>query len=138
MPGVGFIIGSFLKILSFIAGKWIEMKRQHTLATLNADTDRIIAIQGGEDKADDWTRATRRILALLLIGTWCFINVWIILKTPEMKFSILVPKEHSWLWQLFFPTVGQGVIEVSSFYILLKFYVIVEMIAGFYFTKVGK
>jgi hypothetical protein len=134
------IVGALIKVISTGAGKYFEFKREKELAILNAQKDTIVALQSGEDKADPWTRFTRRILALLMVGVWCYIMYYIVVVDPSVQYEIIVNKHLSWLWSWLspFPISDKGTMTVSAGGLLWEFKTLVEIITGFYFTKVGK
>lgn len=136
---INLLAGGLLKLVTGGFSKYMETKRQVTLAAMSADTDRLIAIQGGDDKADPWTRWTRRIIALMFVTVWCFLIVWIILN-PKIEFQIFVGKHQSWLWEWLwpFPLNDKGMATISAGALLWDFKTMLEILTGFYFTKIGK
>jgi hypothetical protein len=134
------IVGALIKIISTGAGKYFEFKREKELAILNAQKDTIVALQSGDDKADPWTRFTRRILALLMVGVWCYIMYYIVVVNPDIQYEIVTSKKFSWLWSWLLPfgLTDKGTMLVSAGGLLWEFKTLVEIITGFYFTKVGK
>ena len=133
------VVGSLLKLISGGFSKFIEFKRHKELAILNQHKDTIIALQNGTDTADPHTRWTRRIIALMLVSVWCYLIVMIILK-PEMEFTIQVAKHQSWFWEWLwpFPMNDQGMATISAGALLWDFQTMLEVVIGFYMTKLGK
>lgn len=131
--------GGLLKLVTGGFSKYMETKRQVTLAAMSADTDRLVKIQGGEDKADPATRWTRRVIALMFASVWCFLIVWIILN-PKIEFQIFAGKHQSWLWEWLwpFPMNDKGIATISAGALLWDFKTMLEILTGFYFTKIGK
>lgn len=133
-----FLTGSGLKMLGYVVTKIFELKRQKDMATINADLERIKVLQGGEDKSDTWSKVTRRMLALMLVGTWCFVVIWHVVFKPNLEYSVLINKDVSWIWSFFFNTTDKVAMKISAGSLLWDFKNFIEIIAGFYFTKVGK
>jgi len=137
---INMILGGGLKMVSTGFGKWMEHKRQKDLAVLNAPTEKLLALQSGEDKADYFTRWTRRLLAFMIIGVFLYILIHLTIIAPETKFEILITQDRSWFWDLVspFPRSDKGVITVSGGAMLYDAWNGVWLIIGFYFTKVGR
>jgi hypothetical protein len=131
------ILGSALKIAGYVFGKYLESKREKDLATANAEIDKIKAVQAGEDKADVWTKGTRRLLAFMLTATACFIVIWLTYQHPQEIFKMQVDKDSGFFGFLF---GGKNVttIDVSTMTIVVTYFELFALIVGFYFTKVGK
>lgn len=137
---VNLVLGSVIKMVSSGFGTWMDHKRQKDLAVLNADTDKLVALQGGTDKADHWTRWTRRVLALLIVSNFMFILTYLTVVKPETAFEILIPQDRSWFWDLIspFPRSDKGTVIISGGSLLWDAWNGVWLIIGFYFTKIGK
>ena len=133
-----FITGAAVKLIVGGVWKMMEASREARMASMNADTDRITKLQGGTDTADEFTRWTRRVIALSLIGMWCFVIYWVVLMKPETVYKILVPKNLSILFSWIFGSTEKTVIEVSAGSLLWDFKSMIEILVGFYFTKFGK
>lgn len=136
-PVFSFLFGSVAKVIASMIGKWMEMKRTRDLLIANADINKIKALQGGVDTLSTGGKVTRRILALMLIGTWCFIMLWHVFH-PDTTYSILIPKTPGLLFSWIFGATDQSIVEISAGYLLWVNYNIISMIAGFYFTKIEK
>lgn len=132
-----FITGAGVKLVASAVWKMMETSRDARMASMNAPTERIVALQGGNDTADPWTRTTRRIIALSLVGTWCFMMVWLLLH-PALEFRIMVPKNPSILFSWIFGSVDTKTIVVSAGSLFFDFKGMIEILIGFYFTKFGK
>ena len=130
--------GSGLKIFSHVVSRFLEMKRQKDMVALNASDNRIIALQSGEDKADAWSKFTRRALAFALVGTICFLVIWHSVFRPDQVYTIIIDKNSAFIWSFFFDSTSKTTIEVSAGSLIWNFVNFVEIITGFYFTKVGK
>lgn len=134
---VNFITGAGIKILAHGVWKMMELKRERDLAVLNAPTERLVALQGGNDTADPFTRWTRRILAVAFCGTWCFAIIHHLLH-PEIEYTIMVGKSPSILFGWIFNTTNSTTIHLSAGSLLWDFKSMIEILVGFYFTKLGK
>ena len=87
-------LGALIKLISGGLTQWFQFRRQKELSILNADTNKIVALQGGEDKADPWTKFTRRIIALTLTGTWTFVIIWVVLN-PDVEYKLFMGRDVS-------------------------------------------
>jgi len=135
---LNFLTGAGVKILAGWIWKMMSQSQEARLASMSADTDRIVKLQGGTDVADDWTRWTRRIIALSLIGLWCFVIVWVVVLNPETEYTIMINKHPSILFQWIFGSTDKTVLAVSAGSLLWDFKSMIEILVGFYFTKFGK
>lgn len=129
------LFGASVKLVGQILGKWLEVKRQKELAIINADTDRIVALQKGKDKLGSWAQFTRRFIAITFSTTFCFVVVYFILH-PQLEIQKVIPKDASWIWSLFFNTTKETVLTVNSGTVFWDFKCLVEIIIGFYFTRI--
>lgn len=131
--------GALLKLITGGFSLWMDFKRQKELAILAADQNKIVALQSGTDKADASTRWTRRVLALAIIGTWVYI-MWYVAVTPNLHYDVFVSRDRSWLWGWLwpFPVNEKGISQISGGALLWEFKTMVEIVVGFYFTKIGK
>ena len=134
---MNFLTGAGVKILSHFIGRMIELKRERDLASLSADTDRLVKLQGGTDTSDESTRWTRRILALLFSGCWCFIVVYLVLH-PTIEYKIMIGKSPSIIFGWLFDTTDKTTLHLSAGSLLWDFKGMMEILIGFYFTKIGK
>ena len=135
---LNFLTGAGVKIIAGAIWKMMEASRESRLNAMNAPTDRIVALQGGTDVSDPWTRFTRRIIALALVGLWCFVIVWVVVLNPETEYSIIIDKHPSILFQWIFGGTDKTVLAVSAGSLLWDFKSMIEILVGFYFTKFGK
>lgn len=117
---------------------WIESNNETKRLQIAAltETDRIKALYGGNDKADKWTKATRRLLALIIIGTMCSIMLFCVLFDPQIALQQLIDKENSFFSKLFFNTVDKATINTNLLSYLTNFFAMCEMVVGFYFVRV--
>ena len=136
---LNFGLGALIKLISAGFSQWIDTRRQVMLSVINADKDKIVALQSGTDTADPWTRTTRRWLAFMLVGTWCYIIVYIT-HHPEIQYTVFVGKHQSWLWEWLwpFPVNDKGVAAISAGELLWGMKSMIEILVGFFYTKVGK
>ena len=142
MIGLGSLLnigaGSGLKIVSFVISKWWETKQQKELASMNASEKKLKMLNEGLDNVDEWTRWTRRIFALSFCFTYCFAVIYVLIWNPHFEFKILIPNKPSWLVNIFFGGAEQTTINLTSGALLWSFKNFIEIIVGFYFTKLGK
>lgn len=130
--------GSGLKILSYVAGRIID----GYFETLNKAQDRenqkvdnVVKLQGGSDNADDWTKHTRRVLAQMLGFTACFVIALFALQASEV-IPILTDRDKG----IFGWIVGgnnQTIVQVSKAQMIMNMWPLMELMFGFYFTKIG-
>lgn len=116
----------------------MESRHQHKMAVLSAPTERLVAIQGGTDKADTWTKVTRRYLALLMLGTFCYVILHHVIFQPDLNYRILIPADHSIFAEFFSTTTDEETVTVSAGSLLWRYFNLIEVVVGFYFTKIGK
>jgi len=135
---LNFLTGAGVKILAGAIWKMMEQSREARMNSINAPTDRIVALQSGTDVSDPWTRVTRRIIALALVGLWCFVIVWVIVLNPETEYSIMIDKHPSILFQWIFGGTDKTILAVSAGSLLWDFKSMIEILVGFYFCKFGK
>ena len=135
---LNFLTGAGVKIAAGWIWKMMQQSQESRLLAMSADTDRIVKLQGGVDVADDWTRWTRRIIALALIGLWCFVIVWVVVLNPETEYKIVINKHPSFLFQWIFGSTDKTVLAVSAGSLLWDFKSMIEILVGFYFTKFGR
>lgn len=131
-------LGSGLKILGHTVGSILSMRHQQKMAVLNAPTERIVALQGGEDKADGFTKHTRRFLAFLMLTTFCYVILHHVVFQPDLNYRILIPSDPSWFSGIFTSTTKEETVTISAGSLLWRYFNLIEVIIGFYFTKVGK
>jgi len=131
--------GAGIKLITSGLSKYWDFKRHKELSILNQTKDNILAFQSGTDKADLLTRITRSIIALLFVGSWVFIMNYIILH-PDIEFTVFVGRSHSWIWSLIspFPVNDKGIAVISAGQIIFGTKPLIEMLFGFFFTKIGK
>ena len=137
---VNLIAGALIKLVSAGFGQYIDFKRQKELAILSADKDKIVALQSGNDSADWSARVTRVVLALAIIGAWVAIMLYVVMVKPEITYTVPMDREQSWVWKWLwpFPVNEKGVSVIHAGALLWEFKSMVEILIGFYFTKVGK
>jgi len=135
---LNFLTGAGVKIIAGAIWKMMEQARETRLNAMNAPTDRIVALQSGVDNADEWTRWTRRFIALALIGVWCFMIIWVVILNPNTSYDIVIDKHPSILFHWLFGGTDKTVLAVSAGSLLWDFKSMIEILVGFYFTKFGK
>jgi hypothetical protein len=133
---LSFVTGGALKVIAGLVSGYIRLKREEKLILLNADLDRMRILYGGELKPEPFRDWTRRFLAIMITSTLCGIVTYLMIIRPDQVFTIMVPKNPSWLLGLFFGSVDKGVLTISAGSLLWEFVNFVSLIAGFYFTKI--
>ncbi|OED37514.1 hypothetical protein AB834_01645 [PVC group bacterium (ex Bugula neritina AB1)] len=132
------IAGSALKMIAFVVKSQLDAKRQERLATLNSSNRRIEALLKNGDHADNWTKYTRRLLAILIIGTYCFVIIYHVAFHPEIEYTVMVHQSNSWLLNLFANLSEKTSLKISAGSLLWDFQNFIGIIAGFYFTPMGR
>lgn len=134
-----YITGAGIKVFSTIAGSLMENRHQYMMANSMASAEKLKAMNDGEDTlTDKMSRRTRSILAFIVIGSFSACVLWIVAVNPGLTFKVEVDKLPGLFSGLFCSTVPKGTIEISGGAILWKYLSMVEIVCGFYFTKVGK
>lgn len=137
------LTGSGLKMLAFIVKSQIEGRQKERLASLNASNQRIKHLMNSGDSANNWTKHThwtsytRRTIAFMLMGTFCFVVIWHVIIHPEIEYTILVPKSNSFLLSLFVNVVDKTTIKISAGSLIWDFQNFIGIVTGFYFTPMG-
>jgi len=134
------VIGALIKVISGGLSNWMDFKRQKELAILNTNKDLAVALQSGTDKADWSARATRVILALWLMGVWGYLMFYIVVVRPDIQFSVFIGRTFSGFWSFLtpWPVNDKGIVTISAGSLLWEFKTMIEILIGFYFTKIGK
>ena len=135
---LAFLTGSGLKLIVSLIGKMVELKRQKDLLMMNADINKIKALQSGEDTLTPWGKVTRRVLAFTLVGTFCFLVIWHVVFRPDQVYNVMIDKSPSIMFGWLFGSTDKTTLSISAGSLLWNFEVMVSMIAGFYFTKMSK
>jgi len=137
---LNFLLGSGAKIAAHGIGRYMDFKEKKELLVLNADTDKLRMLQSGEDKADPFTQATRRIIALAFTSAFLYIMYHLTVISPETEFDVQVNRNMSWFWEMIvpFPINEKGIMKVSGGSILWEAWQGLWLILGFYFTRIGK
>src|SRR3990167_3163318 len=132
------VVGALIKVISGSISQWIDFKRQKELTILNSNKDLAIALQSGTDKADWSARATRVILALGIIGVWVYIMYHIVVVRPDIHYDVFIGRTMSGFWSFLapFPINDKGIVTISAGALLWEFKTMVEILIGFYFTKI--
>ena len=133
-----FLTGAAVKVVAGALWKFMEHSRETRMASMNADTNRIVQLQSGTDVSDPYTRTTRRIIALSLVWLWCFVIIWVVVAHPETNYSIMIDKHRSFLLSWLIGGTDKTVLDISAGSLLWDTKNLVEILIGFYFTKFGK
>jgi hypothetical protein len=132
-------LGAGIKIFSSVAGTLLENKHQYMMATSMASAEKIKAMNDGEDTlTDKMSRRTRSILAFIVIGTFSACVLYIVAFNPKVAFVIQVDTIPGMLTGIFSNSETKGTLTISGGDILFRYMTLVEIVCGFYFTKVGK
>ena len=133
-----FLVGAGAKFVVGIIGTAMENRHQYMIATANIAMDKLEKMYGGEDKVTDkLSRRVRNIIALMLVGTLCFLVMWIVVKDPYMHYRVMVDVTPG-LFSNFTAFVPKGTVTVSAASILWSFFELASMACGYYFIKIGK
>lgn len=135
---LSFLTGAGLKMIVSLIGKMVELKRQKDLLMMNADINKIKALQSGEDTLTPWGKFTRRILAFTLVGTFCFLVVYHVVFRPDQVYTVMIDKSPSVMFGWLFGSVDKSTLVISAGSLMWNFEIMVSLIAGFYFTKMSK
>lgn len=134
---LSFITGGALKIIAGLVSSFLQQRREEKLLLLNANTDRMKALYGGELKVSKFRDWTRRFLAIMITGTMCFLIAYVVMFKSDLVSTIQVPKTTSLIIRLLLGGTNTGTITVSvTSLLLIHFPQLVSGICGFYFTKI--
>jgi len=141
---VAFLTGAGFKAVIALVQALFNLKRegeqrlfQERMANRQFEVDKQVALQGGKDTLDEGGKWVRRILALVFSFWYLWLVAWIVMKAPQTKFDIMVDKNMGMFWGFLFPSTGKGVISLTAGTLLLQTRTIIELILGFYFTKIN-
>lgn len=132
--GVGLITG----VINQYVTEHMRLKREEKLLLLNADTERLKALYGGEDKSDPFSRWTRRVIACSIVGTFCGTFWYLLITGKDLTIRYMVDKETSGIWQMLSPfgTYNKGTLEVSVLSMLTFILVTsASYVMGFYLLR---
>ena len=135
---LSFLSGAGFKLIVGMITKAMDMAREKDLLLANADIKRIQALQSGSDELSKWGKFSRRILAFTMVGTFCFLVIYLIVVKPDQTFTVMIDKNPSVLFGWMFGSVDKGTIELSAGSLLWNFEHFIAFIIPFYFTKVQK
>lgn len=131
--------GSGLKIAGYVAGRIIDgyfEDKRHTTEALAAKAGAMVQLQSGDDTANDWSRLTRRVIAWMFAFTACFILAHFALNAGETV-PILTDRDKG-IFGWIFGGSNQTVVQVSRAQMIMNMWPLLELMFGFYFTKIGK
>ena len=132
--GVGFLTS----VLNQLLVGHMRLKREEKLLLLQADTERLKVLYGGEDTADPFSRWTRRVIALTVVGTICGTFSYLIVTGRDYTIKYMVDKTTSGVWEMLSPfgVMNKGVLEVSVLSMLTFILVTsASYILGFYLLR---
>ena len=131
-------VGSGLKIAGYVLGRlvdaYFENKKLTTLA-ISRKFDAIKDLNTGTDDADDFTRTTRRVLAWMFAATACTILIMFTIDSGTAVTFLTGSDGGIFGW--IFGHTGQEKVEVSKAQMIMNMWPLLEILFGFYFTKVG-
>jgi len=132
-------IGSGLKIFGYVAGRVVDgffETQRLAITRQQAETDRMVQLYGGDDTAGPFTLVTRRAIAWAFAFTGCFVLATAALNV-DWQAIVTVSNERtgviSWLWG----NRTQATKSIAAEVIFLSWNLL-EVMFGFYFTKVGR
>lgn len=131
--------GSGLKILGYVAGRLIDgffKNKEQTLQALADKRGHQIRLQSGSDDADDFTKHTRRVIAWMVSFTACFVVAYWALNFDH-EVSMLIDSEKG-IFGWLFGGKNQSKETVTLGQMIMNIWPLMEVMFGFYFTKVGK
>lgn len=131
-------LGSGLKMLGSVVGSFMETRHTHKMATSVMENERLEILGRIQEKPDTWTKHTRRVLAFLMLGTFCSVILWHVMVQPDLSYRILIQADHSIFAEWFSTTTDEETVTVSAGSLLWRYFNLIEVIVGFYFTKIGK
>ena len=131
-------VGSGLKIAGYVLGRLVDAyfeNKRLQVAALSRKYDLLRDLNSGPDTADDFTKHTRRVLAWMFAFTACFILVLFALD-PATYVTFLTSHDGG-LFGWIFGGSDQVKVEVSKAQMIMNMWPLLEILFGFYFTKVG-
>jgi hypothetical protein len=133
-PIISTIIGAAIKLAANLINHWLEMNRASTLLNNNAESETIKALISNQEKqaSDPFVKVTRRILFLMITGTYCFLMTYYAFH-PDIEYSILVPEKSSGgFFGLLFGSDSYSIKKLTGGLMLASFIDLVYMVVGFY------
>ena len=135
-------LGSVLKL---VAGA-LAGRRENKLATIAATNGTAVAFQSifgtGENAMSKESAMTRRIIAIMLVGTMCAIGILCVLDPAKDFVTCLMPEMKDGFSLLFgiikFPSSKEVTVTLTMGHLALTFMNIGALSVGFYFTPGGR
>jgi hypothetical protein len=131
--------GAGLKIAGYILGRIVDgyfENRRLELQALNDKADRIARLNSGNDTADDFTKWTRRVLAWSFGFTACFILAYFAIDANSHAIFLIDKSNGIFGWIV--GGTNQTTVTISKAQMIMNMWPLLEILFGFYFTKVGK
>ena len=128
------ITGGALKMGANLLNGWMETRHLHKMAIVNADNERIKMLQDGKAKPDNFTKHTRRFLAMLMLSVFCYVVLHHVVFQPDLSYRILIPSDPGFFQGWFGATAQEETITVSAGSLLWRYFNLIEVIVGFYFV----
>lgn len=132
-------VGSGLKIVGYVAGRIVDgffRTQELAMARTEADVDRMVRLYGGDDTASDFTQFTRRAIAWSFAFTGCFVLATAALNV-DWGTVVTVSSERQGVWGWIFGGRTAQTRSIAAEVIFLSWNLL-EIMFGFYFTKVGR
>ena len=133
-PILSTIIGAGIKLGANLINHWLEMHRATTLLNNKANDELITALIKNQEMqaSDPFVKVTRRVLFLMLTGTYCFLMCYYAFN-PDIEYSILVPEESGGgFFGLLFGSDSHSLHTLTGGLMLASFIDLVYMVVGFY------
>ena len=130
------MIGAGLKAVAGFLTEQQKLKRETQLLVAGAKLEEIKTMYGGKDEPTPNVEWVRRLLVIMIFGVLSAGMLYGLIFFPELKYSILVDKEPSWFFSLFFGQTSKGVMTVSFLSLFYEYVNFGAMIMGFYMMKV--
>ena len=130
------LLGAAFKAIAGFLTEQQKLKRETQMLLAGAKLDEIRTMYGGKDRSTPNIEWVRRLLVMTIFGVLSFGMLYGLMFYPELKYSILVDKDPSWLSSLFFGQTSKGVMTVSFLSLFYEYVNFGAMIMGFYMMKV--
>lgn len=132
-PTVNFLSGMTARVIFDFILTAQKNKHEQTLAMLKAKTKHLKAQQEFLNSPDNWTKYTRRIIAITLVGTYCIILLYQIINCPDKDFIRSVQYYPSFLKKWLWGSSEITTIKVSTLALICDLRDLVEIVIGCYF-----
>lgn len=132
--------GMISKVVVGLISSWAASSNLRNIATSNADTEKLKALNSGLDNADWSARITRIFIVLPIVYVFLALCVYIVIYNPTLEYTIEVNRYMSPFWQFLmpFPINEKGFVQVTGVFVIERVWMAVFYVIGFYLTKWGK